>query len=270
MPSISTDQLIETLDIDALLMLAREAGRIIMTVYQSDDWHLEAKADQSPVTRADKEANTYIVSGLEKLAPGIPILAEESASVPYEARKDWPVFWLVDPLDGTKEFINRRDEFTVNIALVLHGVPIFGLVYAPALERLYWAQKGQGAFYLEKEGAESLRLPVYKGGAFPEQGRLRIIGSRSHRSEALENYLAALENRYDEVAYIPSGSALKFCLLAEGLADMYPRLGPTQEWDTAAGHAILLETGRNIYQWDTDKPLAYNKPNLANPWFICK
>lgn len=251
---------------------ALEAGREILCVYEGE-CGVEFKADKSPVTQADRLAHEVIQKAL---APtGLPFLSEEGKDIPYEARKGWEAYWLVDPLDGTKEFLNRNGEFTVNIALIRSGKPVLGVVYAPALKVLYYAAEGVGAY--RSEGPfESLRAgsgelqrdskKLYLADPPKTDGPLRVVASRSHRSSETESFLKGLGPAY-QVESVSAGSSLKFCRVAEGKADLYPRLGPTMEWDTAAGQTVAEQAGGAVCRWGTTEPLGYNKPDLHNPAF---
>ena len=242
----------------SVLEIARRAGEAIIEVYEGPDFNIEVKGDDSPLTRADVAANAIIVEGLKRLTPSIPVLSEESKQVPYEERKAWTTYWLVDPLDGTKEFIKRNGEFTVNIALVSGGEPVLGVVFAPVLDRAYYAAKGHGAFRQDGAAAPNpIKVADYRG------ARLKVVASRSHAGPDLEGFLARIGD-YDVVSM---GSSLKLCLVAEGAAHLYPRLGPTMEWDTAASHAVVNEAGGSVTDLN-DVPLAYNKENLLNPHFM--
>ncbi len=250
--------------LESALEAARIAGLAIIDVY-NDDFEVFTKTDNSPVTEADKRAHDIIFEHLSAATPEIPVLSEESAEVPFEIRRLWETFWLVDPLDGTREFVKRNGEFTVNIALIHNCRPVLGVVYIPVTGRMFHAMAGAGAFVFGP--GEEKRL--LRTGPTPSSGRLILAGSRSYRSKALENYIAEQEQRYDTVDYVPAGSSLKFCLVAEGKADVYPRLGPTMEWDTAAPQIIAEESGKRVVALETGKVLVYNKPDLRNPWFIC-
>jgi 3'(2'), 5'-bisphosphate nucleotidase len=236
--------------------IARQAGDLILQIYGTD-FSVRGKADASPVTEADERAEALIVPALQRFAPGVPIVAEEavaSGQVPAVAE----LFWLVDPLDGTKEFISRNGEFTVNIALVHHGVPVLGVVFAPALGRLFGGVVGQGA-YLEEEAQRR----VIRCRAVPEQG-LTVVASRSHGdAAALDAFLAGRK----VAALTNAGSSLKLCLIAAGEADLYPRLGRTMEWDIAAGHAVLSAAGGAVHDLH-GAPLGYGKPGFDNPHFV--
>ncbi|OGI45075.1 MAG: 3'(2'),5'-bisphosphate nucleotidase [Candidatus Muproteobacteria bacterium RIFCSPHIGHO2_01_FULL_65_16] len=239
--------------------IAVEAGRRILDVYERN-FHVGAKADGSPLTEADRAAHDAIVARLSALTPDVPVLSEEATQVPYEARAAWGRFWLVDPLDGTKEFINRNGEFTVNIALIEGHAPVLGVVYVPVLGVGYSACRGGGAFRQKADGRpEPIRARRFAG------GKPVVVASRSHAGRETEEFLQSL-GAHDVVSM---GSSLKFCLVADGAADVYPRLGPTMEWDTAAAQCVVEEAGGGVTDL-TGRPLAYNKPDLHNPWFIVR
>lgn len=238
--------------------LAIRAGERIMEVY-SRDFGVEYKEDSSPLTEADKAAHEVIDAGLRKIAPQIPVISEEGEQIPYSERKSFKRFWLVDPLDGTKEFIKRNGEFTVNIALIEGNTPVLGVIYAPVKGVLYFAEKGIGAFRQER-GESPVRL---ERKLLPAGSPVKAVVSRSHKSPEVEEFLKA----YKVASVVDAGSSLKFCLVAEGTADLYPRSGPTSEWDTAAGHAIASFAGCNVALLD-GSPLAYNKESLLNPGFV--
>lgn len=261
---------------DELLALAIEAsvaaGADIMQIYNdpSQDFGIERKADNSPLTLADKAAHKRIMSFLDKT--DIPVLSEEGAHAPYESRSSWQRFWLVDPLDGTKEFIKKNGEFTVNVALIEDGAPILGVVYLPAQDVLYYGSMDGGAFR-RKDGVEE-KLPL----ASAQHDDFVIVASRSHLSPETQEYIDEAEKKYDKVRTISSGSSIKICLVAEGTADAYPRFAPTMEWDTGAGDAVARAAGRQVLQagtydglpYDDGQPLKYNKVDLHNPWFLVK
>jgi 3'(2'), 5'-bisphosphate nucleotidase len=250
--------------IEEVNQIARKAGEVVLDVYGSE-FRVDVKEDKSPLTEADRRANEVIVSALERLYPGIPIISEETRTVAYEARKDWEYFWLVDPLDGTKEFIKRNGEFTVNIALVRGQAPVAGVVFQPVGDRLYYASEGKGA-WKSITGGEPEKL---SGGLhYSEKSDVVVVASRSHLTDEVREFVRKLESEGKKVDFLSSGSSLKLCLVAEGSADVYPRLGPTMEWDTAAAHAIALEAGRRVVEHGTGNPLLYNKENLLNPFFI--
>ncbi len=245
--------------IDPLLKIAVEAGKKIMDIYQdTTSWNVEIKDDKSPLTRADKEAHLVIEKGLKQFSSLYPIISEEGKNISYEERKNWPLFWLVDPLDGTKEFIKRNGQFTVNIALIENKIPVMGVIYAPATEELFYGIKGMGAF-------KSFNGTLTELHTSPRRVSLIAVGSSSHASEEDALYLRS----YDIVETIKSGSSLKFCKVAEGLADLYLRTGPTMEWDTAAGQCIAESAGAIMTKLDGNA-FMYNKENLLNPGFVCK
>jgi len=239
--------------------IALEAGDVILKVYDSDDFNVELKGDNSPLTLADKEANNIITEHLKET--DYPILSEEGNSIDYEERKNWQKFWLVDPLDGTKEFVKRNGEFTVNIALIENQLPVLGVLYAPVLKKLYYATKGRGA-YLQIDGNQPKKLTKEKIDL--KSPNLKVVASRSHLNEDTKMFLSQLIN--PEI--VSMGSSLKFMILAEGQADVYPRFGPTMEWDTGAAHAIVREAGGTVKIKDTNDELTYNKKNLLNPYFL--
>jgi 3'(2'), 5'-bisphosphate nucleotidase len=257
--------MIDQINIQNLNQIAIDAGVAIMKIY-SLPIEVEQKADDSPLTLADRESNRIILEGLQKYYPDIPYISEETKQIAYDERKNWEYFWLIDPLDGTKEFIKKNDEFTVNIALIHNGVPELGVVYLPAKDILYYAIKGQGSFKVEQNG-EAQKINTRK---LQDKKELIIMGSRSHGNQELQDYVKQKKQEYEKVEFIASGSSLKFTMIAEGKADIYPRLGPTMEWDTGAAHAIVLESGKKVYKYGTDEQLTYNKENLLNPWFIVK
>jgi 3'(2'), 5'-bisphosphate nucleotidase len=239
---------------------AEEASLQILDVYNSSDFQVDLKGDNSPLTLADKKSHDVIENILKET--DLPILSEEGKNIPYETRKAWKYFWLIDPLDGTKEFIKRNGEFTVNIALVKDQIPILGVVAVPVTGDLYYSCPGVGA-YLKRTDFES-PLSNRTAADLSKKG-LRIVASRSHMNEETEAFIQKL----DAPELISAGSSLKFMLLASGSADVYPRFAPTMEWDTAAPHAILNEIGLKVYQQNSDQELEYNKPDLLNPHFIC-
>lgn len=241
----------------AVTALVREAGRATMAYYNGHAAALvREKADRSPVTLADEEAHDILVAGLRRLDRS-PIVSEEMEAAAFQQRRGWRRFWLVDPLDGTKEFIKKRAEFTVNVALIQDGEPILGVVLAPALDLLYWAVKGEGAWREDKDGrAERIYSTPPEPGA-----ALTVVESLSHPSAELEAYLQTIP----VARRVKAGSSLKFCWVAEGRADIYPRLGPTMEWDVAAGDCVYRQSGKS---GERHSPLRYNKPDLRNSSFI--
>jgi 3'(2'), 5'-bisphosphate nucleotidase len=250
--------MIKKIKIQNIVDIAKKAGVAIMEVYVQD-FDVEYKKDSSPLTLADKKANDIIEDALNKLLVDLPILSEEGKSIPYEERKYWDYFWLVDPLDGTKEFVKKNGEFTVNIALIHKGVPVLGVVYAPVLDVCYWAKQGEGAF---KDGQ---KLPLKMA---DQRNTYKIVASRSHMSDETQVFIDAIEiDKEKEIISI--GSSLKICLVAEGEADIYPRLGLTMEWDTGAAHAVVSEAGGQLIDQETGSELKYNtSENLLNNYFV--
>jgi 3'(2'), 5'-bisphosphate nucleotidase len=246
------------IDIDIVCEVAKAAGQAILSIYDGNH-AVEYKDDKSPLTAADKASHEVIIAGLQKHFPEIPILSEEGVDISYEERKNWSQFWCVDPLDGTKEFIKRNGEFTVNIALIEDGRPVAGVVYVPVLEKMYRGSAEAGCWLSIADG-EPVRVQVRDA---DHSAGLTVVMSRSHPSPDLEAYLKNIK----VAEAMPVGSSLKLCVIAEGLADLYPRLGPTMEWDTAAGHAVVEAAGGTVEQPNGDS-LAYNKQNLLNPYFI--
>ena len=249
---------------------AIEASKDILTIYKSDDFEIESKEDNSPLTKADKAAHNIISSILQESK--IPILSEEGKSIPYETRKYWNKLWIVDPIDGTKEFIKRNGEFTVNIALIENNKPVIGVILAPASGVLYFSEKIMGAFksttnldYFNPENllAEALPLPLNH-----ENKVYTVVASRSHLSKETEAYVENLRTKHGEVKFISIGSSLKLCMVAEGKANCYPRFAPTMEWDTAAGQAICEAAGFQVLDFKTKKSMIYNREDLLNNWFI--
>ena len=256
---------------------AIEAGAKIMSVYTDPDadFEIEKKADNSPLTIADKKSHetiSGILSGTD-----IPILSEEGKKIPYETRREWNELWIVDPLDGTKEFIKKNGEFTVNIAYVKDGIPQAGVIYIPVREELYIGDCEYGAFKLEniksiseEEDFHSLISRASKLPVNEERKDFVVVASRSHFSAETEEFIEKMKGLHKSIETISKGSSLKLCLIAEGKADIYPRFAPTMEWDTAAGHAIIKAAGKEVYHTDEITPLTYNKEDLLNPWFIAK
>ncbi|MBA7589910.1 3'(2'),5'-bisphosphate nucleotidase CysQ [subsurface metagenome] len=257
--------MVKNIDIQEINSIAKEAGNELMEIYQQD-FNIKFKKDYSPLTKADLKSNEIITNRLKNLYPNIPILSEENESVSYNIRKNWEYFWLIDPLDGTKEFIKKNGEFTVNIALIHKDTPVLGVIYAPALNLLYYAQKDKGAFKQEKN-KNPQRLPIFIHSN--NNDILKIIVSKSHYNQETKEFVNNLKNQYKkDIEFIHIGSSLKFCLIAEGKADIYPRLAPTMEWDTAAGQIIVKEARGKVFKFNTQESLKYNKQNLLNPWFV--
>ena len=242
--------------------LAIEAGKEIMEIYNDNDFKVKLKEDESPVTIADETADKLIFAGLREAFPNIPIVTEEQAETHNEKAS---TFFIVDPLDGTKEFIHRRGEFTVNIAYVVDGHPLMGVVYAPAKGRLFYTDKeGKSIEELGTHNIDEVGDIKYISVSIPNSDGLIVVASKSHRDQALEDYIA----KYTVLNNRAAGSSLKFCLIATGEADLYPRVGRTMEWDTAAGHAILTGAGGHVVRFDNHEPLIYGKPLFENPFFI--
>ncbi|MEA3445562.1 MAG: 3'(2'),5'-bisphosphate nucleotidase CysQ [Bacteroidota bacterium] len=255
---------------------AIEAGKVILDVYENDDFEVKLKTDNSPLTLADRKAHDVIMSFLTKT--NFPILSEEGREMHFDERKSWEHYWCVDPLDGTKEFIKRNGEFTINIALIYMGTPIMGVIYVPVLKELYFSSEKNGAYKLENYLPKNVEEIILAGlmaqsATLPIEGlkdKFTIVASRSHKSPETEKFINRLANIYGDVDIISKGSSLKLCMVAEGRADVYPRFAPTMEWDTAAGHAIALGAGFVVTKQDGKNLLEYNKENLLNPWFIVK
>jgi 3'(2'), 5'-bisphosphate nucleotidase len=273
---------------------ALEAGKVILDIYHSDDFEVELKSDHSPLTKADVAAHHVIMSYLK--TTNIPVLSEEGKSIPYSVRKDWKQLWIVDPIDGTKEFIKRNGEFTVNIALIQNQKPVLGVIFVPVTGDLYFSCSSSSSssssssissspdsyrdstsisgaykvkvndlnhYSIETLIAAAAQLPLSR-----TNNIFTILASRSHPSEATETYIRQLKQKYDEVEVVAKGSSLKFCLIAEGQADCYPKFGPTMEWDTAAGQAICEQAGIEVLDWISKENMTYNREDLLNPWFI--
>ncbi len=255
------------IDADTLLRILDEASEAILDVYGKDDFNIETKGDSSPLTEADRKANEVIVARLKEAYPEIPILSEESKEVPYEERRGWKRFWLVDPVDGTKEFIKRNGEFTVNIALVEDGRPVWGGVARPTEGVIFFGGPEDGASRRDRDGSV-VRLDQSDKPHFRELDEVTVVASRSHLTQEVTDLVEELKGQGKTVEFLSAGSSLKLCLVAEGKADVYPRFGPTMEWDTGAAHAVALGAGRRVNRADNGEPLAYNKENLLNPWFI--
>ncbi len=245
-------QLLET-----AIQAAKAGGEEILKIYNGHI-EVETKSDNSPLTLADKNAHLAIMDFLKDTR--IPVLSEEGREIPFEERKNWDKLWIVDPLDGTKEFIKRNGEFTVNIALIEHGVPAMGVIYVPVTKTLYYGDKVNGSFK-EIEG-KKVQLPINTG-----RNSFVAVGSRSHMSEETESFFNELKEKHGEIEVVSMGSSLKICLVAEGVADVYPRFAPTMEWDTAAGHAIAKYAGKQFTDYKTKKEMIYNRENLLNNWF---
>ncbi|MBC2736631.1 MAG: 3'(2'),5'-bisphosphate nucleotidase CysQ [Desulfobacteraceae bacterium] len=261
---------------------AIEAGQAILKIYKTD-FTVAHKPDQSPLTLADSESHRIIVGQLE--TTDFPILSEEGRQLPYKKRQAWNTFWLLDPLDGTKEFVKRNGEFTVNIALITDGKPVMGVIYVPVADVLYFGTLQNGAHkmttaanrlvaLLSPEEDKHQRISELCAAAerlpLPSPERFTVVGSRSHSTPDVDAIVEKLKKRHGDVDLIPAGSSLKICMVAEGRAQLYPRTGPTMEWDTAAGQAIAEAAGAQMVVFDSGEPMRYNKENLLNPWFIVK
>jgi len=243
-------------NIDDILNIAKKAGKEVLKIYNRD-FNIEYKDDKSPLTEADKISHNIIVEGLKKY--NLPILSEEGKNIPYEERKNWEYFWMIDPLDGTKEFIKKNGEFTINIALIYKNKPVFGVVYAPVLEWIYF-NDNEKSYKIEKN--KLIQLPIKR-----DDKKFIIVASRSHLNEETKKFIENLKID-KEKEFISIGSSLKLCLVAEGSADIYPRLAPTMEWDTAAADAVVRKSGKLVLDYYEKLPLIYNKENLLNPYFI--
>lgn len=273
---------LDNMDKNLLLTAIRaslEAGSEIMSVYTDPnaDFEIEKKADNSPLTIADRKSHMVIAARLASTP--YPVLSEEGKKIPVEERQSWNELWIVDPLDGTKEFIKRNGEFTVNIAYVKNGKPEAGVIYTPVKEELYFADSQYGAYKIEHitqlDSDETVDSLISKAHRLPYQEEAQrssfiIVASRSHLTPETEAYIEEMKQKHQEVETVSKGSSLKLCLIAEGKADVYPRFAPTMEWDTAAGHAIIRAMGKEVYQAGTQHPLVYNKEDLLNPWFIAE
>jgi len=247
-----------------------DAGAAILEVYSSDEFNVEIKGDDSPLTRADKNANDVINSYLIKTP--IPIISEENKQLEYSKRKNWDTCWIVDPLDGTKEFIKRNGEFTVNIALIENGNPVLGVIYVPVSRTLYFtSEDASKAYKIIVDDTISTDTIISKASEIKPQTEthslVKIVGSRSHLNEDTKSFISEIESE-NQVEIVSKGSSLKFCLVAEGAANIYPRFAPTMEWDTAAGQAICQAVGVKVIDNNTKSPLLYNKENLLNPYFL--
>ena len=248
-----------------------KAGKAIMEIYDSNDFGIEFKGDKSPLTKADLAADKIIQKKL--LKTDIPILSEEGKDIPYTIRKNWDYLWIVDPIDGTKEFINKNGEFTVNIALIKSQKTILGVVYAPAINQLYFSSEENGSFKANNVSHLTLDEIYRSAKSLPikwKKNKYTVVASRSHMSSETETYISNLRKEHGEVELLSKGSSLKIVMVAEGIADCYPRFAPTMEWDTAAGQAICEHAGFNVIDWDTKETMKYNRKELLNNWFLVK
>ncbi|BDY13548.1 3'(2'),5'-bisphosphate nucleotidase CysQ [Hydrogenimonas cancrithermarum] len=290
------ERLLDAIAIEEVITIALEAGEAVMEIYEKD-FEVGYKEDKSPLTEADKKAHEIISEGLSKIGTrstehgtqisALPILSEEGRDIPYEERKEWEHYWCIDPIDGTKEFIKKNGEFTINIALIHKDTPVLGVVYAPALRELYYAKKGEGAYKImmndeclmmnEKNLKNAQKLPIENSTLNIKNSTLKIVASKSHLNQETQEFIDNLTSNIQHSTFISKGSSLKLLMVAEGSADIYPRLAPTMEWDTAAADAIVREAGKMTYRYDptfnienlaSKAPLVYNKKELLNPWFI--
>jgi 3'(2'), 5'-bisphosphate nucleotidase len=249
---------------------ALEAGKAILEIYHSGVFDVQVKGDNSPLTKADLASHQKIVAYLEKT--NIPILSEEGKAIPYTERKRWKQLWIVDPIDGTKEFIKRNGEFTVNIALIENNKPSIGVIFVPVTKDLYFSTREKGAFKLSVDLENyDVTTIVSKGNKLPlkrETETFTIVASRSHMSQETAAYAQEMRMKHGDVKLISKGSSLKLCMVAEGQADCYPRFAPTMEWDTAAGQAICEHAGFKVIDWKTKEPMLYNREELLNHWFL--
>jgi len=262
--------------VNKAIIASIEAGKKILEVYSSPDFEIQLKSDNSPLTLADRKAHDIISEYLNET--NLLILSEEGRDIPYKERKKWNLFWLIDPLDGTKEFIKRNDEFTVNIALIEKGKPIAGVVYVPVSKTLFFGTINDGAFrlfdaqkILGSKGKPDWFIIAEKLPELISDDTYRVVASRSHMSSETDDFIQKLKTNHPKIEIVSKGSSLKLCLIAEGKADIYPRFGPTSEWDTAAGHAIINGSGGKVVLADNPEiDLKYNKENILNPYFIAK
>jgi 3'(2'), 5'-bisphosphate nucleotidase len=254
----------QEIEIAPLLEIVKQAGEAIMKIY-AKDFDVQIKTDNSPLTEADRESNKIIIEALKQQHPNIPLISEENKLTPFGERKNWKRFWLIDPLDGTKEFIKKNGEFTVNVALIEEGTPVIGVVGVPAHNKIYFGVNGFGSYISENN--QKIQ-PIANGTHYLQKQTVKVVASRSHLSNETLQFVEELKQHGKQVDFISSGSSLKFCLVAEGKADVYPRFGPTMEWDTAAAHAVALYAGKSVHDYVVKQPLIYNKENLLNPWFL--
>lgn len=254
--------------LELAIKAAFKAGNAIMKIYNSNNFNIEFKNDNSPLTEADKISHDIIKSILNSTE--IPLLSEEGLNIPYKKRKNWNKLWVVDPIDGTKEFINRNGEFTVNIALIEDQKPVLGVVYAPALMDLYFAESEMGSYKVENvktfHQIKNSHIIDLKKSEYPKV--YTFVVSKSHMNDETQNFLDFKEKEKGKISTTPYGSSLKICKVAEGSAHCYPRFGPTMEWDTAAAHAVALYANTKVFQYETNSQLIYNKKKLLNPSFI--
>jgi len=253
------------IDIKEIINIAIKAGDEILKIYKKD-YKIETKTDEnnfeSPLTEADLISNKIITDFLKEKYPQIPIISEENKEIPYEERKNWNKFWLIDPIDGTKGFIKKNGEFTVNIALIKDNKPSLGVVYLPVKNETYYSD-GEKSYKIENNETKEIHVKE------PENNII-VVGSKSHMNEETQEYINQLKQKYENIEFISTGSSIKLCLVAEGKADFYPRLGPTMEWDIGAAHAVVKTAGGKVLQHNKEEELKYNKEDLHNPYFIVK
>jgi len=260
-------------ELEIAIEAAIEAGKKILEIYHSENFSIKEKEDKSPLTLADQSAHQKIMEHLSKL--DIPVLSEEGREIDYTERKDWDLLWVVDPLDGTKEFIKKNGEFTVNIALIKNHIPIMGVIYVPVKNTLYFGLQNLGAYKIENCNGNDYNIDTLIKNAqklplVNKNQKYVVVGSRSHMSIETENYFAELKEKHGEIEIVSMGSSLKICLVAEGIANEYPRFAPTMEWDTAAGQGIAQAAGKTVIDYKTKQPMIYNRENLLNNWFLVK
>ena len=250
------------------IQAALAAGKKIMEIYETGDFGVDMKSDNSPLTKADIASHNVIMEFLEKT--GIPVLSEEGKDIPYSERQNWDKLWIVDPIDGTKEFIKKNGEFTVNIALIENHQPVAGVVYAPAIDELYYSDRENGAFLTMGKDSHSLESAIVNSVKIPSErpAKYTVVASRSHMSSETEDFVNDLRTEHGELELISKGSSLKLCMVARGKANCYPRFAPTMEWDTAAGQAICNHVGFTVTDWKTKEPMQYNRKELLNNWFL--
>jgi 3'(2'), 5'-bisphosphate nucleotidase len=258
--------------LNTAITAALEAGKAILEIYHSGDFDIEIKGDNSPLTKADTASHNVIMSYLTET--NIPVLSEEGKETPYEERKDWSQLWIVDPIDGTKEFIKRNGEFTVNIALIENQKTLMGFIFVPVTGELYFSTKEMGAFKVTVDMDNfDIETLISNGNKLPlkrEDKTFTVVASRSHMSQETETYVQEMCDIHGEVNLISKGSSLKLCMVAEGTANCYPRFAPTMEWDTAAGQAICEHAGFEVIDWSTKQGMLYNREELLNNWFLVK
>jgi 3'(2'), 5'-bisphosphate nucleotidase len=258
--------------LNTAITAALEAGKAILEIYHSGDFDIEIKGDNSPLTKADTASHNVIMSYLTET--NIPVLSEEGKETPYEERKDWSQLWIVDPIDGTKEFIKRNGEFTVNIALIENQKTLMGVIFVPVTGELYFSTKEMGAFKVTVDMDNfDIETLISNGNKLPlkrEDKTFTVVASRSHMSQETETYVQEMCDIHGEVNLISKGSSLKLCMVAEGTANCYPRFAPTMEWDTAAGQAICEHAGFEVIDWSTKQGMLYNREELLNNWFLVK